>query len=74
MQGTRLVVTGVVLGLAAAWMAAPFVEDLLFDVEPRDPAVLCGVAAVLIVVALAASLVPGLSATRVDPMRAWSTE
>ena len=73
-QGTRLVLSGVVLGLAAAWVAAPFVEELLFDAEPRNPAVLGAVAAVLVVVALAASLVPGLRATRVDPMRALNTE
>ncbi len=73
-QGTRLVVGGVVLGLTGAWLAAPLVEELLFDVEPRDPVVLGGVAAVLIVVALAASLLPGLRATRVDPMQALKTE
>ena len=74
LQGTRLVLGGVLLGIAAAWLAAPFVEDLLFGVEPRNPAVLGAVATILLVVALAASVVPGLRATRVDPMRALNTE
>lgn len=74
LQGTRLVVGGVVLGLAVAWVAAPYAEDLLFDVEPRDPVVLGGVAATLVVVAMVARLVPGWRATRVDPMRALNTE
>jgi hypothetical protein len=41
---------------------------MLFQVSPREPWVMGAVAAVLIVVALAASLGPGVRATRVDPM------
>jgi ABC-type antimicrobial peptide transport system permease subunit len=65
---------GVALGLLAAIVAGPFAADLLFQVSPRDPVVLAGVAAVLLVVSLVASVVPGLRATRVDPIRALRSE
>jgi predicted permease len=73
-QGMRLGVLGVLLGLATAYLAAPLVGDLLFEVSPRDPGVLTLVVVVLIGVTLAASLVPGLRATRVDPIVALKTE
>jgi len=72
--GVRLAAAGVVLGIGAALVAGPRVEELLFDVSPRDPAVLSAVALALLVVSLAASLVPGLRATRVDPMTALRSE
>lgn len=73
-QGTRLAVGGVALGLLVAWIAGPYARELLFEVSPRDPGVLVGVAAVLLMVAGLASLVPGLRATRVDPNVALRAE
>ena len=73
-QGGRLTVLGIVLGGLAAWGAAPYVGDLLFQVEPRDPWTLIGVAVVLLVVSTAASLVPGMRATSVDPLEALRYE
>jgi ABC-type lipoprotein release transport system permease subunit len=45
-----------------------FLQTLLFEVTPRDPAVFVGVAAVLFTVAMAACYIPARRATRVDPM------
>ncbi len=73
-QGARLAVGGIALGLFVAWLAGPYARDLLFEVSPRDPAVLGGVAAVLLLVAGAASLLPGVRATRVDPNVALRAE
>ncbi|MCH7531024.1 MAG: ABC transporter permease [Gemmatimonadetes bacterium] len=67
-HGGRLAVLGVVIGLGTAYLAAPFATDLLFQVSPRDPATFAAVAFVLIAVSTAASVVPGVRATRVDPM------
>jgi predicted permease len=74
MDGVRMAVIGVLLGLGVALAAAPYARDLLFKVSPRDPEVFVGVAAVLVLVALVASVIPGLRATRVDPMVALRTE
>jgi predicted permease len=73
-QGIRLSLLGIALGLASAFVAAPYTRDLLFEVSPRDPGVFAGVGLVLLAVSLAASLVPGLRATRVDPVAALKSE
>jgi ABC-type antimicrobial peptide transport system permease subunit len=41
---------------------------MLFQVAPHDPASLAGTVAVIVVVALAAALVPARRASRVDPV------
>lgn len=73
-EGLRLAGLGLVLGLVLAWLAAPRIQDLLFEVPPRAPDVLTGVAAVLLGVATMAALLPGLKATRVDPSEALRSE
>ena len=73
-RGARMAVLGVAVGVGTAAAAAPYVSDLLFHVSPRDPLVLGGAAAFLVAVSLAASLLPGLRATRVDAMQALRTE
>ena len=65
--GVQLVVVGVVLGGAIAAGAGHWMSNLLFDESATDPVVYVGVAAMLVVVATAASLVPALAASRVDP-------
>jgi predicted permease len=67
-QGLKTAGAGVVLGLAASIALARFLQSLLFEVAPRDPAVFGGVAVVLFAVAIAACYIPALRATRVDPM------
>jgi ABC-type antimicrobial peptide transport system permease subunit len=55
------------VGLGLALAAGKFVSPLLFGVSARDPWILGGVGAVLLGVAVAASAIPALRATRVDP-------
>jgi ABC-type antimicrobial peptide transport system permease subunit len=57
-----------VLGLALSAAAGPLVEPLLFDVPARDPLVFGSVAGALLAVAVAASVVPALRASRVNPL------
>jgi predicted permease len=66
-EGTRVAIVGVALGMAGALLAARWVAPLLYEVSARDPMIYAGVAAVLLVVAVTASLVPALRASRVDP-------
>jgi len=65
---------GVALGLACALVAAQCLQPLLFQTSARDPAVYAGVALVLIAVAFAASVGPGVRAGRTDPLDALRTE
>lgn len=69
-----LTMTGVAVGVSIAWLTARFVEPLLYATSPHDPSVFTVVAATLLFVALAASVVPALRATRVDPAAALRTE
>jgi predicted permease len=65
---------GVVIGTGVAIWAGRFAKPLLYDTSPNNPFVLGGVAAVLIGVAVIASLVPAMRAKRVDPMEALRSE
>jgi putative ABC transport system permease protein len=67
-EGVRLTATGLLLGLAGALVATRFLASLLYGVGPTDPLVFLGVAAVLLVVAAAASYVPARQAMQVDPV------
>jgi predicted permease len=69
-RGVMPVVAGISVGIVIALGAARLVEGLLFGLSPRDPTVFVSVSAVLLVVAVLASLVPAFRATRVDPMSA----
>jgi putative ABC transport system permease protein len=73
-HGLKLTCVGLVSGLAAATMLTRFMETLLFGVRASDPATLAGVAALITAVAVAASLVPAVRATRVDPIVALKDE
>jgi predicted permease len=74
LDGVRLAGVGVAIGAAGALWASKWVKPLLFDVSPKDPAVFGLVATMLIVVALAASWIPALRASRVDPNVALRAE
>jgi len=73
-EGLLLAAVGVGLGTVIAVIVSRWVEPLLFEESPRDPAVYLGVMAVLLGVAFVASLLPARRAARVDPMRALRTE
>jgi predicted permease len=66
-QSMAWVAAGLVLGLAAALTAGRFIQPLLFETSPYDPMVFASTTALLLLVALAASLAPAVRASRVDP-------
>ena len=70
----RMVGIGLGLGLLVALLAAPKLDPLLYNVSPRDPTILTGVALLLALVALGAGAVPALRAARVDPNVALRAE
>jgi putative ABC transport system permease protein len=67
-QGAMQLGTGLGIGLLLALGAARPLRTLLLDVQPTDPPTFVSVALVLSAVALAASYVPALRASRVDPL------
>jgi putative ABC transport system permease protein len=73
-QGLRLALLGVGAGIALALVSTRLINSLLFGTSPTDVATFAGVATLLIVVAIAASLVPALRASRVDPLVALRDE
>jgi putative ABC transport system permease protein len=73
-RGTELTLAGTAVGIVGALALARLIESLLYQIPPRDPLTYVGVCAVLSAVALAASYVPALRATKVDPMVALRYE
>jgi predicted permease len=74
LQGMRLAVVGVVVGLASAFGLTRFMATLLFGVQARDPMVFIAIPVVLTVVALAAVWLPAMRVTRVNPLDALRSE
>jgi putative ABC transport system permease protein len=66
-QGTRLTLLGVAIGVLAALTLSRLLGTLLFGVSATDPLTFAGVAGLLAVVALLACFIPARRATRVDP-------
>jgi predicted permease len=74
LEGVRLAVAGVVLGLVGAYGVTRLISSLLFGVEAQDPVVFAVISIVLAAVVLVATWVPAGQASRVDPMVALRGE
>jgi predicted permease len=73
-QGMMPVLAGLAAGAMAALAVGRSLAALLFQVSPRDPMAFIAAAAVLLLVSLAACLVPARRATQVDPTEALRCE
>jgi putative ABC transport system permease protein len=69
-----LVVPGLALGLAGALAAGRFVEGLLYNVTPSDPATFVAVSGCLAATMFLASVLPAWRASRTDPVLALRRE
>jgi predicted permease len=66
----RLIALGTALGLAAALLAGRVLLKVVVGMQPTEPATVAAMVALLVVAALAASFLPALWASRIDPVRA----
>jgi putative ABC transport system permease protein len=73
-QGSKLIVLGLVIGLAVAFAATRVISSLLFGVTTKDPFTFVAAAVLLAIVALLACYVPAWRATKVDPLEALRYE
>ena len=73
-QGMMPAVAGIALGLAAAGLLSRLLQTLLYGVTPHDPTTYVVIPGLLLLVALAATVLPALRATRVDPLVALRYE
>jgi predicted permease len=73
-QGTGVLIAGLAVGAVAAFGLSGFIARQLYGIGPRDPATFVVAGALLAIVALAATLVPALRATRSDPLQALRAE
>src|SRR5436190_636442 len=69
-QGMKLAVVGVVIGIASAYGLSRFISSLLFGVKALDPWTFVGIPLLLTTVALLATWIPALRASRVNPVTA----
>ena len=66
-QGMALALSGVIIGLAAAFLFTRLIRSLLFGVEATDPITFGAISLLLFLIALLASYIPAQRATRIDP-------
>src|SRR4030095_12802213 len=67
-QGLKLVSLGMVLGLIVAFLLTRVLASLLFGISATDPITFIGISLVLLAVAILASYIPALRATKIDPI------
>jgi ABC-type antimicrobial peptide transport system permease subunit len=73
-SGAKLGLAGCAIGAVAAIFAARLLRSLLFQVDVLDPIVLVLAIVSILVLALAASVIPARRAASVEPMEALRTE
>ena len=67
-QGMALALSGVAIGLAAAFLLTHLIQSLLFGVGATDPLTFAGISLLLAVIASLASYIPAQRAARIDPL------
>jgi putative ABC transport system permease protein len=73
-QGLRLSITGITVGLVAAFGLTRLMSTMLVGVQATDPPTFAGMAIVFALIAAAASWLPARRASRLDPVQALREE
>jgi predicted permease len=72
--GLGMAGAGVLVGLVAAVLLAPWLGPLLFETSPTSPGVLVAAAVTVLVIAAGASLLPARRAVRINPVEVMRSE
>jgi ABC-type antimicrobial peptide transport system permease subunit len=67
-QGAKVVLVGIVVGVAAALASTRLLDALLYEVNALEPVVFVSMSIMMIGIGLLASYVPGRRASNVDPI------
>jgi ABC-type antimicrobial peptide transport system permease subunit len=70
----KLLIAGLALGIVFALAASQAIAKLLYGLSPKDPLTIGMSALLLALVALPASLIPAIRASRLDPLEALREE
>ncbi len=73
-QGIRLVLVGLALGLAAAFVSVRFLAGVLYGVSPYDPWTFVAAPALVLLAALIACSAPAWHAAHIEPVEALRSE
>ncbi|HEX6693935.1 MAG TPA: ABC transporter permease [Longimicrobiales bacterium] len=74
MQGLAIAGIGLTVGIGGAFALTRLMKSQLYQVDATDPVTFISVAAILLAVALLATLLPALRAMRLDPVQALRQE
>lgn len=68
--GQKLALGGALIGLATAYAGGRVVASYLYAMRAADPLVLTSAGAIVVAVTMAATIIPAVRASRLDPVRA----
>jgi ABC-type antimicrobial peptide transport system permease subunit len=67
-EAAKILLPGLVLGLAGGWVVGRLLSNQLFSVPPTDPWVFAGASLLLVVCGLPAIFGPAWKAVKTDPL------
>jgi predicted permease len=74
LEGVKLVLVGVVVGVIAALVSTRFLKTLLYDVKAVDPIVFAGMSLMMLGVGILASYMPARRASSVNPVESMRSD